>query len=272
MKSVSEWLGFIASELSFLDSPRREAELLIMNYLERDQLWLITSQNFLIEDDEKLTFWISRRKNHEPLEYITNRVSFYSQTFFIKEGALIPRPETELLIDFVIEKIDKNFSGTFVEVGVGSGIISILLAQKFQHAKIIAVDISDDALKVAKKNIENFHLLDRIELRNSDLLQNVNEKIDILISNPPYISDTTLLEKNLFFEPQNALYGGYEGDEIIKKLLDECLNRDIKYFFCEMGYDQKDKVTRYLNNCEIVEFYKDYSHFDRGFMLRLHND
>jgi release factor glutamine methyltransferase len=250
----------------------REAQLLLMAYLDKDELWLITNQKTKLQNLEKLFEWVERRLQNEPFEYITQRVSFYSEEFFIKEGSLIPRPETELLIDEVIKNFpDKNAKITFVEVGIGSGIISIILARHFLNARFIAVDISQDALDIAKINIAKFELSKRIELRLGSLLQQVSEKIDYLVSNPPYIEDGVALESNLSFEPKNALYGGTIGDEIIQKLLDEVLSREIRFFSCEMGYDQKDKIQNYLTNSNFnsLEFYKDYSNFDRGFTLKV---
>ena len=250
----------------------REAQLLLMAHLNVDELWLITHQSSEVQNVDKLLEWVRRRTKNEPLEYITNRVSFYSETFFIKEGALIPRPETELLIDEVIKNLpDKNAKMTFVEVGVGSGIISIMLALHFPHAKFIAIDISQAALDVAKINIENFGLSERIELRLGSLLEPISEKIDYLVSNPPYIADDFELESNLDYEPQNALFGGEIGDEIIKELLDEVLRQKIRFFSCEMGYDQQDRIQNYLKDkkFESLEFYKDLSDFDRGFTLKV---
>lgn len=250
----------------------REAQLFLMHHLGVDELWLLTNQNTIVEDTDKLYELVHRRCKNEPFEYITNKVSFYSKEFFIEEGALIPRPETELLIDEVLKTFpDKDADIQFVEVGVGSGIISIMLALHYKNAKFIAVDISPDALKVSKKNIEKFGLSDRIELRLGSLLDSVKEKVNYLVSNPPYIEEGVELESNLDYEPQNALYGGKIGDEIIKKLLDEVLKRDIKFFSCEIGYDQKDRIALYLKNNEYktLNFYKDYAGFDRGFTLKL---
>jgi release factor glutamine methyltransferase len=269
--SVDEWLKEITSELQgVVERPRREAQLLIMALLQKDELWLMTHASDVIEEREKLALWLERRKENQPLEYITNRVSFYSQEFHIEEGALIPRPETELLIDEVLAVADKDQALTIVEVGVGSGIISTLLAQHLPKARIIAVDISPEALKVARKNIEAFGLSERIELRQGDLLEPISEKIDILVSNPPYIADGEPLQSNLDYEPDLALFGGTIGDEIIQRLLDETLARAIPLFACEMGYDQKPKVTAYLENSQYNElkFYKDLAGHDRGFVLK----
>ena len=249
----------------------REAQLLLMAHLDVDELWLMMNRDNEVENIDRLNSWIERRVKNEPYEYIVNSVSFYSQEFYIAEGALIPRPETEILIDEILKNVkDKDSDLTFVEVGIGSGIISIMLALKLKNAKFIAVDISQKALDIAKINIEKFGLSDRIELRLGSLLEPINEKIDYLVSNPPYIADEEILESNLSYEPQNALFGGAIGDEIIKELLDEVLKREINFFSCEMGYDQKDKITNYLKDRDYkaLEFYKDLSNFDRGFTLR----
>jgi len=270
---VKDILKDISATLEpFIPRASREAQLLLMAHLNVDELWLLTNQNSEIQDIDKLLEWVGRRAENEPLEYITNSVSFYSEDFYIAPGALIPRPETELLIDEVIKNItDKNAKITFAEVGVGSGIISIMLAQKFPNAKIIAVDISQKAIEIAKINIERFGLNERIELRRGSLLEPITERIDYLVSNPPYIADDEKLESNLSYEPQNALFGGVVGDEIIKELLDTVLSRNINFFTCEMGYDQKDKIRYYLNNKQLqsLKFYRDFSGFDRGFTLGL---
>ncbi|MBN2782461.1 MAG: peptide chain release factor N(5)-glutamine methyltransferase [Campylobacterales bacterium] len=250
----------------------REAQLLLMAHLGKDELWLITNQNTEMTNLEQLFEWVERRAKNEPFEYIVNRVSFYSEEFYIAKGALIPRPETELLIDEVLKNIsDKTSTMVIAEVGVGSGIISIMLAKMLPNAKIIAVDISKDALSIAKINIEKFGLQDRIELREGSLLEPIDEHIDYLVSNPPYIENGVELESNLSYEPQNALFGGEIGDEIIKELLDEVLKRGIKLFSCEMGYDQLDKISNYLSDkiYKRLEFYKDYSQFDRGFTIEV---
>jgi len=267
----------ILSELTSILSPTisrasREAQLLLMEFLKKDELWLLTNQNTEIKDIIGVRELAKRRSMNEPLEYIINSVSFYSEEFFIKEGALIPRPETELLIDEVKKNYpDSNANIRFVEVGVGSGIISIMLAKYYVNAHFIAIDISQDALDIAKINIEKFNLSNKIELRLGNLLDEVNESIDYLVSNPPYIEDGIVLEKNLSYEPQNALFGGKIGDEIIKKLLDEVLKQNIKFFSCEIGYDQQDKIRNYLKDKDFksIEFYKDYSGFDRGFTLKV---
>lgn len=274
--TLKELHNAIAQQLSgVVEFPRREAELLLIAYVQRDQLYFITHQERLMDEREpRLLEWIERRALNEPLEYLTNCVSFYSREFYIDEGALIPRPETELLIDEVVARVNLDEPLTIVEVGAGSGIISILLALHLPNARFIAVDISPRALSVARRNIEAFGLSDRIELREGDLLSCVSEKIDVLVSNPPYIAADAFLESNLSYEPQNALFGGTIGDEIIRRLLDEVYARKIPIFACEMGYDQRVSVQEYLKSFPVqsLEFYKDLASFDRGFTLKANHE
>jgi len=271
-RSLKEWQKELTFALKpLIENPSREAQLLLMDHLGCDELFLLTHQDELLQNEEKLLQKLKRRLENEPLEYITNKVSFYGEEFFIDKGALIPRPETELLIDEVLQRVDKNQPLQFVEVGVGSGIISIILAKHLPNASFIATDISKEALQIAQENIKKFGLQRRIELVHTNLLDTVTCKIDYLVSNPPYIQEGIKLESNLSYEPQNALFGGSIGDEIIKALVDETLKQKIRYFTCEMGYDQKDKIASYLLDKEYkkLDFYQDYSGFDRGFTLEI---
>ncbi len=269
--SIEDWLTLGERALNkTAQRPRREAEILLSCILNKDRLYLITHADEMVyaPDFDQL---LMRRNNNEPIEYITSSVSFFSQEFFIASGALIPRPETEILIEKLLEKVDKSSQEQIVEVGVGSGIISIVLAQHLLEAKFIASDISLDAIKIAKINLMRKEMMKRIKIVHTDLLEGIQEKIDILVSNPPYIEDGIVLEQNLSFEPQNALYGGTIGDEILRRLIDEAFERNVRILACEMGYDQKSKIEAYLEGKRFLslEFYKDYAGFDRGFIVEL---
>ncbi len=259
---------------SIAQRPKSEAKILLGYYLGKDQLWLMTHEEDEVKDVQGYYELIKRRKDAEPIEYITGKVSFYSQEFIAASGALIARPETELLIDAVLASVPDNFDGHIVEVGVGSGIISIVLAQQLPKAKISAVDISKDALRVAEQNIEKYGLQDRITLYEGDLLGPIDDGIDLLVSNPPYIEAGVFLEKPLDYEPQNALFGGKVGDEILKRLIDEAVSQKIPIVACEMGYDQKAALWSYIDekNCYDVTFYKDLAQWDRGFIMRLRGE
>jgi release factor glutamine methyltransferase len=269
--SIEDWLTLGERALKkTAERPRREAEILLSCVLNKDRLYLITHLDEMTYAPDFDTL-LMRRGTNEPIEYITSNVSFFSQEFFIAQGALIPRPETEILIEKLLEKVDAKSQEQIVEVGVGSGIISIVLAQHLLEAKFIASDISLDAIKIAKINIMRKEMVKRIKIVHTDLLEGIDEKIDILVSNPPYIENGIVLGENLSYEPQNALYGGTIGDEILRRLIDEAYSRDVRLLACEMGYDQKAKIEAYLEGKDFVslEFYKDYSDHDRGFILEL---
>jgi release factor glutamine methyltransferase len=267
---IKEAITLASSKIAHVtDRAKLEAEILMCHTLKQDRVYLHIHSNKEI-DTKKYFELVDKRANYIPIEYITNSVSFYSEDFFIDYGALIPRPETEILIDRVIPHIDK--SDKVVEIGVGSGVISIMLS-KLTGISIDGVDISDDAIKIANKNIEKFGLANRVCIYQSDLLNSYDKEIDIIVSNPPYIEDDIVLDKSLSFEPQNALYGGKVGDELLQKIIDIAYIKDVRVLACEMGYDQKDKISQYIESKEYkyksLEFYKDLANLDRGFILEL---
>jgi len=253
---------------------RKEVEILLFNALRKDKIFLILNQDLEISQSDFLTFqgYLSRRNNSEPIEYIFEKVSFYSEIFHIKQGALIPRPETEILIDKTVEILKKIDNPRILEIGVGSGIISIMLAKMIPNLTILAIDISDDALQIANKNVIDFKVSKQIELRKSNLFQNIldSEEFNLIVSNPPYISNqqSCNLQNELDFEPSIALFGGNIGDEVLQKIIIEFFKRDTtKFLICEMGYDQKDKISNFVDSKEKLSFYKDLSDLDRGFIL-----
>lgn len=215
----------------------------------------------------KLLESISYLNDGYPLEYITKKVSFYAQDFFIDEGALIPRPETEILVDKVTQLILQHNIQKIYEIGVGSGIISIMLCLLNKNISIIATDISPTALKIAQQNITLKSTLDstlksRIRLIQADLLNGVDFiKDSLIVSNPPYIAEGYVIPKNVSFEPKIALFGGKKGDEMLQAII--ALDSD--FLCCEIGYNQgylANSLMQYKN----VEFYKDYAGFTRGFI------
>lgn len=249
----------------------KEARILLSHHLQKDELQLILIENEEVPSLDKYFSLIARAKEGEPIEYITNAVSFYSREFFIKKGALIPRPETELLIDKVIQEASKFKSPHIAEIGVGSGIISCLLALLIEDVTITATDISQEAIDIAKVNAVRFGVEDKITFIHTPYLIDVNEKFDIIVSNPPYIAEDASLEKNLSYEPDIALFGGKIGDEILKNIIDIALYHDNCHLCCEMGYDQKEPLIVYLESkgAHKANFYQDIAGFDRGFTLQI---
>lgn len=269
---IEEAVNFGVRMLKNVERPRFESETLLANILKKDRVYIHLHSDEKLNEEEKNIYIKSLKKRAQdfPLEYITKKVSFYSEEFFIDEGVLIPRPETEILVDKVLENVDNDDKLTIAEIGVGSGIISIMLAKKLKNAKIIATDISKKALEVARKNIKKHCVQDRITLKNCNLLDLVDEKIDIIVSNPPYIKKDYKLDKNVLYEPKEALFGGDSGDEIIKKIIDLSIERKVKMLACEMGYDQKEKVMQNAQKKSLKPiFYKDLAGFDRGFVLKI---
>jgi len=209
---------------------------------------------------------LKRREKGEPLAYIFKSASFYGYDFFVNKNVLIPRPETEELVNFALMSINKN--SKVLDIGTGSGAIAITIAKEI-NAKVTAVDISRKALRVARKNAK----LNQINVRflQSNLFSKLNnEKFDVIISNPPYITNEAYqgLEKTVKeYEPKLALVGGEDGLKFYKKIIEDAhkhLNNDGKVFF-EIGYDQADSVKKLLidNGYKNVQSKKDLYGNDR---------
>ena len=252
------------------ERPRLEAEILLAYALGKDRLWLMTHDTTEVDDSG---FWelVRRRQAHEPIEYITGRVSFYDIHLRIAKGALIPRPETELLVDHASQMIARYGITSIAEVGVGSGAVSIVLARKHPTLRIVATDISTDALEIARTNVEAFGLSDRITLVHTDLLEGVKEDVEMIVSNPPYIAEDATLDTNVKgYEPHEALFSGTNGDVMLRRILDEAKARRIGYVACEMGYDQKALMRAYAEAIGMtpIDFYRDLAGLDRGFTIR----
>ncbi len=250
--------------------PAKEVEMLLLFLLEKNPIWLHLNYKNECECEEALAKLVKKRATDFPIEYLTNRASFYGESFIVKQNVLIPRPETEILVDKAEVVLKEIENPKVLEIGVGSGIISVMLAKLIPNIKIVAVDINDDALALAALNAKKFEVEEKIRFLKSDLFTNIDEQhFDMCISNPPYIKNDFKLPKNVEFEPKNALFGGADGDELLKKIIDGVVERKIKYLYCEMGFDQKNRLERYIKEYKpkSCEFYKDYEKLDRGFCV-----
>ncbi len=251
--------------------PAKEVEILIMHVLDKNIIWLHMNYDKEFDKEKDLEKLVKKRATNYPMEYITGKATFYGENFLVKEGVLIPRPETEILVDNAIEILNKeNQKLKVLEIGTGSGIISVMLAKLVENIEIIAVDINDKALDLAKQNALKHGVEDKITFVKSDLYENINDSdIFMTISNPPYIADDYKLPTNVKYEPSNALFGGKVGDELLKRIIDDTYSKKIKYLLCEMGYDQKKPLEEYFKDFSVKShsFYKDYEDFDRGFTL-----
>jgi release factor glutamine methyltransferase len=252
------------------ERPQYEAELLLAHHLKKERIYLMTHDDEVVVDREGFDGLVERRANHEPYEYIVGCVSFYDVKLFVEEGVLIPRPETEILIDLVAEIIEKESIRKIAEIGVGSGAISVVLARKFPHLRVVATDICKKPLEVAGKNIAHFGLQKQISVIQSHLIDEAEEEIELVVSNPPYIAEDFLLESNVVdYEPKEALFGGRVGDELLKEIIIDVKARGIKYLACEMGYDQREAMEHFVKEVgvEYIQFYKDLAGLDRGFVI-----
>ncbi len=250
---------------------------------------------------------LARFKNGEPLAYLTNRAEFFGLDFYVDESVLIPREETEILVektaqialnlvnnkepnlneiiatnlrDKICGEIRQNLEISndqaqskkanqpikICEIGCGSGIIAICLKLLLPSAQITALDISEKALILAQKNASKFAT--KITFLKSDLLSNISENFDIIVSNPPYIARDYSLDLSVLKEPHIALFGGEIGDEILKKIVNLSAKR-AKFLCCEIGFDQKNSLDLELKKCDFAaKFYKDLAGFDRGFIAK----
>jgi len=272
MMTIKESISWAKKQLTkSCDRPQYEAELLLAHHLKQDRMYLITHDSDIVPNLDNFRTLTQRRADHEPYEYIVAEASFYDLYLAVAAGVLIPRPETEILIDLVSEIIAKEKITSVAEIGVGSGAISIVLARKFPTLHIIATDISDMPIKVAGDNIRHFALQEQIELRKTNLIDEVDEKIELVVSNPPYIAEDFILGSNVVdHEPEEALFGGRVGDELLKQIILDVRKKGTRFLACEMGYDQKKSIEDFIKDfgVEYIKFYKDLAGFDRGFIIR----
>ena len=229
---------------SISNVPRLEAEVLLSFLLDIKPIKFHTDD---IDIDSKVMnkfkTMIESRFRGMPLAYLTGQKEFWSMNFFINQSVLVPRPETELLIENAIEIFKNHESPNILELGTGSGIISIVLQKELSNPDITAIDISEEALKIAKMNAEKHEISD-IRFVVSDWFSEImNEKFDLIISNPPYVDRSKLSNEELFgidMEPEIALYSENDGTSdlefIIKKSPDYL--KDGGWLILEHGYDQ----------------------------------
>jgi len=220
--------------LNKLKNSHIEVEILLSNAISKDRAFLFTHPEKRLTKNQikKFNSSVKRRIKSEPIAYIINKKEFYGRPFFIDKRVHIPRPETEDMIDEIKKQIPKNFSGTIVDIGTGSGCIGITLALELGKAKIIATDISKKAIEVAKKNAKSLGAKNiKFALGNLfDPIKKLKNKIDIIASNPPYgWEDGWTRDKEIFFQPKISYLAKEKGMEAIKKIIEkssEYLSRD----------------------------------------------
>ena len=250
MSKISEHLKNSAEILreSGVAESRREAVSLLSFALDKDQTYLIAHDDYKLSDEEETRFrdFVKRRANREPFQYITGKQNFYGLDFIVSKDVLIPRPETELLVEMAIKILPEN--ARFCEVGVGSGCIAVTILHELKTANAVALDVSEKALTMARLNAEKHEVSERIELKQSDVYKNLNaEKFDLIVSNPPYISIKemkTLQSEVRDYEPAQALTDGTNGLSIIEKIIKNapCYLNENGFLLLEIGHLQSAEV------------------------------
>ena len=260
---------------NFIEEETIICKLLLKYLLNKDNSYLVIHQDEEIEQDiENIFFeYINEIIQGKPIQYIVKNQEFMGLDFYVDENVLIPQPDTEVLVLKTVD-ICKNLKNSqnlkILDLCTGSGAIAISLAKILQkekiQAQIYASDISLKALEVAKKNNENNKT--NVKFILSDLFQNIDEKFDIIVSNPPYIKTKIIntLSKQVQNEPKLALDGGEDGLDIYRKIINQALAYLNGYLCLEIGFDQKNEVTSLIKenkNYENIEQIKDFSGNDR---------
>lgn len=267
--------------LSVADIPeaRREAGSLLANLLGKDRIFLITHPETVLSDEQLKAFRkrVVRRAGGEPLQYITGIQEFYGLTFEVNPDALIPRPETELLVETALSLTPEDARPLLLDIGTGSGCISIALLHNRSRARSVSIDLSEAALRLAARNAMRHFVRERMELVVSDSVSAIKAgpRFDLIVSNPPYISDPdwqSLTREVKDHEPRLALTSGFDGLTMINDLLTETprLLTAGGHFIFEIGYAQSVAVEQNVDQriWEIVSIQADLQQIPRTITLR----
>ncbi|MDP6925362.1 MAG: peptide chain release factor N(5)-glutamine methyltransferase [Candidatus Scalindua sp.] len=275
------------SEIEF---PEINADTLLAYVLSCDKTNLYTKPDNIVDNTDvaKYNELIHKRASHVPLQYITRRVEFMSLDFVVDERVLIPRPETEILVETVLKKTDNKLyhdrAITVIDIGTGSGNIAVSLAKNRSNIKIYASDISQEALTVASENIQRHDVADKIQLLHGNVFDafssNVKKgQVDFIVSNPPYVSESESrnLEPELIdHEPLLALVGGEDGLFFYKQIIKDARSwiKPGGYLVIEIGETQADSIIKLMQNelhYDEIETIKDLQGNERIISARINN-
>ena len=245
-QSIQNKLGLEPTEANF------EANLLCQQGLNVNRVWLISRETNTLEANQLEAFesLVQRRLNGEPIAYILGSREFYGLQLKTTPATLIPRPDTEILVEAALAKIPQNASLNILDLGTGTGAVALAIASQRPQTKVSAVDASLGALKVAAENGQSLNLLNVRLIESNWFSALVSEKFDVIVSNPPYIAqdDEHLKQGDLRFEPLSALASGVDGLDDIRKIIQDApdyLNLN-GWLMLEHGYDQADAVSALL--------------------------
>lgn len=257
---------------SGIDTARRDVEILLQEILNVARSALYLDRNRVLLPEQKTMFeqWIKQRCARMPLQYVLHKAWFMDMELYVDERALIPRSETELLVEVVIKEAKRMpVPLQVLDIGTGSGAIAIALARHMSDCRVWAVDISPDALAVARINVDKYSLQQRVALLEGNLFEPVKGMaFDIIVSNPPYIvrDDLIELEPEVRSEPELALNGGDDGLDFYRELCHAGeLLKPHGFLALEIGYDQGQAVSDILKGCGFkdIQVLKDFANMDR---------
>ncbi len=236
-----------------INNPELDIRILLKHASKKNNEIFLNNLNIDNIDIAKFKSYLQKRINREPIAKIINNKSFWKNNFYVNDYVLDPRPETELIIEEVLNIYrNKNIKLKILDIGTGSGCIAISLAKEFKNAFITAIDISKEALEVAEKNLKIHNCFNQIQLKKIDF-KNINSKFDLIVSNPPYLTsdqfnNTDPEVKN--FEPKLALVGGDDGLKFYREYsnyLKYLMNKGA-YFICEIGINQREDCEQIFQN------------------------
>ena len=263
----------------FFDSPRNEIEILLLHLIGGKKIDLYLDFEKIIKPEDLIILrgWIKRRLNREPIQYIIGHSEFYGRRFIVNQHVMIPRPETETIIGISIDAISKKNNPVIVDVGTGSGCIGITLALEIPHSKIFAIDISEEALSIAKKNAELYNLKNIEFIKMDFLSQNINHNVDLLVSNPPYIPQkeiSSLMSDVKEYEPMMALTDKSNGlvfYQKLSKIIPDVVKKNgvtilevgkgnhynkVKEVFSKEGYNNIETIRDLNKDIRVLMIYK----------------
>ena len=247
--------GMIELKNENIEEPKLKARLLMQYTLNQTRQYVIVNDMEELEKSKEKKYFDSIKilKKGIPIEHITHQKEFMKLNFFVDKNVLIPRQDTEILVEEVIKIAQKTNAKKILDLCTGSGAIAVSLAKYLPQSEITAIDISNDALKIAKKNAVSNNVENQITFISSDMFTNLNEeKFDIIVSNPPYIKTHVIdnLDIQVKNEPHIALDGGNDGLYFYKKIINESYQY-LKYkgYLClEIGFDQKIDIIELIEN------------------------
>ena len=265
-------LAAILLKDSNVKTPYLDSELILSKVIKKDRKYMLLNYKKSLNKNDLIDFkkLIERRKKGEPVAYLTNYKEFWKYRYFVNKDVLIPRPDTEILVEETLKIYDKKRKLKFLDIGTGSGCLLLSILRERQNFFGTGLDISKNALKVARFNAKLQHLDNRVRFYNSDIDKFFIGKYDLILSNPPYIKklDLKYLDRDVaFYEPILALNGGCDGFSEITKVIDKAshLIKKNGRLILEIGCYQRNKAIKKLKNKQfyINKIVKDYGKNDR---------